>query len=238
VAAFGAEGTEVIRKTNDYLNAIALTDPQRALQLAGFINEDPMLVCSLVETSKTRWLVGDGKAYVDTGIIPGGRKLATKSKFYIEGTNTLWATMVGSGVSDNTDNYRPICKNTSTNQWRLKIGGYNTYYPNADSKPHTVEVNTPQGMYILDGVVLDSTTQRSVPASNTRSLWIFDDNGGGGENATGGCAFVQIIEQEDIAHFLPYNNGTESGMLDIISGTFHPNANTSGSFTIAITDKA
>jgi len=55
VAAFGAEeGTEVIRKTNDYLNRIATTDPQRALLLANFINEDPMLVCSLVETSKVR----------------------------------------------------------------------------------------------------------------------------------------------------------------------------------------
>lgn len=54
VAAFGAEGTEVIRKTHDYLNRIATTDPQRALLLANFINEDPMLVCSLVETSKVR----------------------------------------------------------------------------------------------------------------------------------------------------------------------------------------
>lgn len=43
VAAFGsAEGTEVIAKTNDYLNRIATTDPQRALLLAGFINEDPL----------------------------------------------------------------------------------------------------------------------------------------------------------------------------------------------------
>lgn len=54
VAAFGAEGTEVIRKTNDYLNRIATTDPQRALQLANFINEDPMLsgyIAGVVPTS-------------------------------------------------------------------------------------------------------------------------------------------------------------------------------------------
>lgn len=234
VAAFGAEGTEVIAKTDDYLNQIATTDPQRALQISGFINEDPMLVCSLVETSKTRWLVGDGEAYIDTGIVPGGRKLATKSKFYIQGTNTTWATMVGSGVTDNTDNYRPICKKTSTNQWRLKIGGYNTYYPNADSKPHTVEVNTPQGMFILDGVVLDSTAQRSVPASNTRSLWIFNDNGGSGENAMGGCAFVQIIEQEDIAHFLPFRRNGQMEMLDLVTGTL---ATRVGTFTEQLTEK-
>ena len=55
LAAFGAEeGMVVISKTNDYLNAIALTDTARAQQLADFIQEDPLLVTSLVETSKVR----------------------------------------------------------------------------------------------------------------------------------------------------------------------------------------
>jgi hypothetical protein len=38
-------------------------------------------------------------------------------------------------------------------------------------------------------------------------------------------------------HYYPCQHGGENGMLDIISGTFHPNANTQGSFTIQITDK-
>lgn len=55
IAAFGAEeGIAVISRTNDYLNALALTDITRAQQLAMFINEDPLLVTSLVETSKVR----------------------------------------------------------------------------------------------------------------------------------------------------------------------------------------
>ena len=37
--------------------------------------------------------------------------------------------------------------------------------------------------------------------------------------------------------FLPFTRNGENGMLDIISGTFYPNANTAGAFTIAITDK-
>lgn len=50
VAAFGsAEGTEVIAKTNDYLNQIATTDPQRALLLANFISEKPMFVKFLLD---------------------------------------------------------------------------------------------------------------------------------------------------------------------------------------------
>ena len=42
LAAFGEEGMVVISKTNDYLNAIALTDHARAQQLADFIQEDPL----------------------------------------------------------------------------------------------------------------------------------------------------------------------------------------------------
>lgn len=50
VAAFGsAEGIQVISKTNDYLNAIAATDPQRAQTIAMFINEKPMFVKFLLD---------------------------------------------------------------------------------------------------------------------------------------------------------------------------------------------
>jgi len=47
MAAFGADGTAVIRATNEYLNGIAASDKAKATALAGFINEDPMMVCSL-----------------------------------------------------------------------------------------------------------------------------------------------------------------------------------------------
>ena len=74
IAAFGAEeGIAVISRTNDYLNALALTDQTRAQQLAMFINEDPLLVTSLVETSKVRWLTipqGKGEGYFNGVTLP------------------------------------------------------------------------------------------------------------------------------------------------------------------------
>ena len=57
VAAFGAEGTEVILKTNDYLNAIALTDTDRAQQLAMFINEDPLLSPYLIQGGELKYFL-------------------------------------------------------------------------------------------------------------------------------------------------------------------------------------
>ena len=48
LAAFGqTDGYAVIKATNAYLNALAATDQTKASAIAGFINEDPMLVCSL-----------------------------------------------------------------------------------------------------------------------------------------------------------------------------------------------
>ena len=58
LAAFGqTDGKAVIKATNAYLNALAETDPTKASALAGFINEDPMLVCSLVDCGVRRYCV-------------------------------------------------------------------------------------------------------------------------------------------------------------------------------------
>ena len=71
-AAFGrTDGNAVIKATNVYLNAIAATDPTKATALAGFINEDPMFVCSLGlqpqgVTMPIRWLYNGGSAYIVT----------------------------------------------------------------------------------------------------------------------------------------------------------------------------
>ena len=47
LGAFGDDGKAVINATNAYLNGIAASDRDKATALAGFINEDPMMVCSL-----------------------------------------------------------------------------------------------------------------------------------------------------------------------------------------------
>ena len=69
LAAFGDDGKAVINATNVYLGGIAASDRDKATALAGFINEDPMMVCSLGlqpqgVTMPIRWLVGDGTAYM------------------------------------------------------------------------------------------------------------------------------------------------------------------------------
>lgn len=74
LAAFGqTDGKAVIKATNAYLNALAATNTNKASALAGFINEDPMLVCSLGLQPQgvqmpIRKIRCNGSQYIDTGL--------------------------------------------------------------------------------------------------------------------------------------------------------------------------
>ena len=67
LAAFGqSKGLEVIAATNGYLDAIALTDPNKAKALAAFIDEDPMLAPIIIQGTLAYYLnaadgLNDGK---------------------------------------------------------------------------------------------------------------------------------------------------------------------------------
>lgn len=73
ITNFGqTDGQAIIDATNAYLDSLAV---EYATRLAGFINQDPMLVCSIdIEPSGVsmpiRWLVGGGDSYIDTGHTP------------------------------------------------------------------------------------------------------------------------------------------------------------------------
>ena len=240
VAAFGAEGTEVIAKTNDYLNQIATTDPQRALLLAGFINEDPLLVCSLVETSKVRTLVGDGKAYVKLRNV--GRMSDTyemKFKYNVGGSYRAWGVF---GQSS----YTPINMSLTYSQGisvRWANNGdqqIDNLAPLTSTAWHTLKIEN--GYVTFDGVNKGRSAGHKDGFVINYPMYLFTINPA---NTTptatmNGCfEYYKHTSQEGevMEHCVPCHHGNESGMLDIISGTFYPNANTEGSFTIALTDK-
>ena len=49
--------------------------------------------------------------------------------------------------------------------------------------------------------------------------------------------YLKFTDEDISVHLLPFIRNGENGMLDIVSGTFYPNANTQGQFTIQLTDK-
>ena len=238
IAAFGAEeGIAVISRTNDYLNALALTDPTRALQISGFINEDPLLVCSLVETSKTRWLVNsaDGN-YIVTSFLPdyGITYGATVIQHSAEATKEY--SVFGSRTTLSSSFLLQIMDS----KWRSQcFGGWLTYGTAKLNVAYNVEFNF-KGIKV-DGTQIVSGDYNPSPAI-TNSIWLVVNNNANAPHGSyfiGGYAdFYRKDENGEITNrLLPFTRNGENGMLDIISGTFHPNANTAGAFTIAITDK-
>ena len=240
VAAFGAEGTEVIVKTNDYLDRIALTDPQRALQISGFINEDPMLVCSLVETSKTRWLVGDGKAYVKLRNV--GRMSDTyemKFKYNVGGSYRAWGVFA-------QPSYTPTNMSLTYSQGISVRWAHNgdqqvdNLAPLTSTAWHTLNIEN--GYVTFDGVNKGRSAGHKDGFVINYPMYLFTINPA---NTTptatmNGCfEYYKHTSQEGevMEHCVPCHHGNQAGMLDIISGTFYPNANTEGSFTIALTPK-
>ena len=232
IAAFGAEeGIAVIRRTNDYLNRIATTDPTRAQQLAMFINEDPLLVTSLVETSKVRWLVSsEGVAQISTTILQNSNYNIEVIYMAVAGTGGGCMCSTDTQTSDNFARFFPWSSNNKWYQQSNVITTYSSVSVRYNEKYH-IKFTPNGGMVDLESNEI-----------------IFNKCG---TYTDGRCWALQSRFDREKSHFAlfkgtdgintvemyPFIRNGENGMLDIISGTFHPNANTKGSFTIAITDK-
>ena len=213
LAAFGqTDGKAVIKATNAYLNALAATDPNNASALAGFINEDPMMVCSLVDTGKKRYLSSDGNAKIDLGITWAQANYQCDVEFtFLKVTKSgfLFGTQVWSGstllVHANSNGNPTIYASTT------KI-----YTQNEDGTT-TVKLVNKSGYKGNSGnrVCLMGFCNGHVVASSWREF-----------KGTIGTNTYNLV---------PFNGADRIGMLDLDTLTFYPNANTSGSFSIEYT---
>jgi hypothetical protein len=226
LATFGeTEGKKVFGQAVTY----AIEHPN----IVPFINEDPLLVCSLVETSKTRWLVGDGVAWILTNVevrnTIGFNAYAVSHRI---GTNTLVyggnaSGRLGISYYDGENKY--VLHYNST--YHIKNN-----YP-AQSVPHLFSYNVQNGKFLIDGQQYDSWTWSSNPSG--AKFGIFAANTGA-EKSFADIQFVEFVDNQpndQVAHFVPCQHDNQAGMLDIISCQFYPNANAIGQFTIQLTDK-
>ena len=114
LAAFGQDdGWQVIGATNAYLNGIAATDPTKAQALAGFINEDPMMVCSLgleVEgvTMPKRYIESQGGGWFDLGIYNESNDLSYECEWYEPTLAASWSLFGSTGGSSSPGRWSGI----------------------------------------------------------------------------------------------------------------------------------
>lgn len=117
VAAFGAEGTEVIRKTNDYLNHIAASDMDKAQALAAMINYNADSAVGICQF----FYVPELQAAADAGLL-NVKQLADNSIFvqilhhHVEDGTRVFADVATSEYNVNSELFS-ILKYTCT--WQL-----------------------------------------------------------------------------------------------------------------------
>ena len=258
LGAFGDDGWAVIKATNAYLDGIAASDRDKATALAGFINEDPMMVCSLgLEvpgvTMPIRTLNGDGTAYIDTGIV-GTAYVNFNLRIDVWGitynTDSIGYNLDGIGGSMGTSSYVGIKDSKLT---------YGSYY-GSSNRDNVSNINAAYEVYHhlwvdyknkTTGCDSNSLTfQMTQPPAMTATYLLF------GWNATPAphphrankSRATYAMDGEYLRDYIPFKTGKAwaaedvstgvaqvagtCGMIDLVSGKFFPNANSQGSFTI------
>lgn len=204
--------------------------------IRGAINLDPDIVCSLAEVGKTRWLVGDGKAYINLNF-KATQNTTAKAKAKLLGKTSVnnYQAIFGARTADKVNGF-DICflypelmyfdfSNASADN--IQLGALGT--------EAEVELNK-NGGWLNGTKVFNSSTTAFTTPSNVLLFGRTDNSTANARPFNGAISYTQF--GGDVAnHLLPFTRNGENGMLDILSGTFYPNANTEGAFTIQITDK-
>ena len=233
LGAFGDDGKAVIKATNAYLNGIAASDRDKATALAGFINEDPMMVCSLgLEpqgvTMPIRTLNGDGIAYIYTNIQATDDmtwKLVGKIGTYQGEFTTLL------GFHDTSDfGYPLLCWRDETNKLQAHRH-HRVIRDNSQdwkSQIHTYEIRSDGYLYI-DG------QRRETWGSDITYLIgkvaLFRNSM---RTTISKSEFVSFETTTDRDHKLVpmKRTGGNCGVMDLETGNFYGNSASSGTLTI------
>ena len=250
LAAFGQEdGNEVIKATNAYLNALAVTDQNKASALAGFINEDPMLVCSLGLQPQgvqmpIRLCISDAVAYINTEINPTQyTDLEFECKANIKGANTYAHALFGviGDVNAGTGMYGIIYH--SIGRIAYRCGAHNSNYISLGKR-------SPTGLITIKGIKTSSTMElfidgiskgtKSVGTTANKSIYLYRTNYSNASiekiptpSEIAGFSFRSGANK--LANFVPCKHNGENGLYDIERMRWFENANTSGSFSIEYT---
>lgn len=237
MAAFGVDGPAVIAATNEYLNGIAASDKAKATALAGFINEDPMMVCSLgLEpqgvTMPERKIISVNNAWSDFSDLVIQAPVTCDIKF-------LMKSVSGDKVMVAIGNFRWMTIDGS--RWCVANSSYVTISsptPQADVEyTNKIDVSTTQSKTYINGTLVYTG---GVPPTRTGVKLFRNDGTNTSSWAASGSYFYYIHgynDNGDVAWFVPFVKNGVNGILEIVSGTWKGNENTSAnsSYTISYT---
>lgn len=236
--------------------------PEIVGYMNAYAPEDAKIAYSLVEGIGTRWLCNDKVAYIDTGfhLVYGDNisiewmqysmtSLTSEDKGYGTGSSLSY-NITGGGRNNPITPYIYNTHRSLSPSVSKRVGL-------ACRDEITIGANTTFKMIELDTLTEHSITPVSTPNGASfdsgNNLYLFKDNSasypfngykGMGRVIKGGTSSHDLVPfklgvARSADQVYPSSKGAQAvgtlGMLDLVTGLFHPNAASSGSFTISET---
>lgn len=232
LAAFGqTDGKAVIKATNRYLNGIAATDPTKAQALAAFINEDPMMVCSLglsVEgvAMPIRYSVGGHGNCIDSGVYGTNQTHLKYRGILIEDSGNGYGMIgiFGSDESYNSRNFTAWLRYKDCNSDSIGYGGQQLYQNSIPMTPLLTPFVLDANARIWTNTLENGTTNWSKTFSlsgsyttpSTMCLLSWRRGTITRDSAYNGCA--EAILYNENKHLIPFRRNNTMGMIDLETG--------------------
>ena len=216
-------------------------------EIVGYMNayapEDAKIAYSLVPTlGVIRWLNATGAQFIDLGITPQGGAVTIEFLGKYVQQKSSYQAFIG---NENTTNnpWIGIVANSKTlgitygNGWTRQFSA--TIEPGTNIDLHYYNPMSGTATLTLNGVTSTGTAY-AFTAIN-RTLRIFDNHGSASgvfQPLQGSLAYMKYNEvgngARDLIPFIHKDNGVEYyGMIDLLTGTFYPDATGNNGFTIS-----
>ena len=221
-------------------------------EIVGYMNayapEDAKIAYSLVEGIGTRWLVGDGTARIDTGMYLNSTdvdvELKLKSPATLGGNNSYIGIL--RLVSGSVNGILQLIYYWQNNQISVNVrgSGAGVVIPFTTNTEYAIDYKSSTGAFVINGTSYAvGAVKDTIPDSvGTIPLFSYNYNGSytGLSGGTGAykSAYTIIRVGNVTKHFVPYKKNGAMGMIDLLTGTFYGNANSSGSFSESIESPA
>ena len=213
-------------------------------ELVPFINEDPMLIMSLVDGLGTRVIRSNNKAYINTKYIPNSTDDVRLIGYQYSYNEWLFGTR-----KDTSDYYSfalNLTSSTTVRAYKFCSGASGENITSVQSYAGRIDYETNGNMFVLNGneYTLPTIVETSINApvflmglNNTSGILQGTSGGGVGlfyiENKRYLCSFKLGTTRtaDQVSTGVAQAPGT-CGMIDLLTGIFYPNANNRGYFTI------
>ena len=212
-------------------------------EIVGYMNayapEDAKIAYSLVEGIGTRWLKGDGVAWVLTDYLPTSDSHIIVD-YALQPNRSLYGRVFDSdGTTGAFNNPRTLVVNYESGTLHVSLFGDTSWYSYSQYKTtdytmHRYEVD--KNKFYVDGNLLRTGSSSEYTANGNMSFFRgqteYSSNVGTNKETDNGMFYRCICDGE--LRFIPFKRtGGECGVMDLITGVFCGNANSSGSFTIS-----